>query len=240
MTNTKTIQRTDDYSLFNRIKGNRKPVPNHINHLIQAISKNPKSIEYTPIITNEKYEIIDGQHRVEALKSLKLPVYFIAVEGLALKDVQELNSITKPWTPTDFAKAYQELGNKNYDQYLDFKKTYGLNHDVLLSYLGLEKVIDGSEFKRGLLKVSEPMRSHDLCMCHKDSGEFYDGFKRRAFAFAFKVAWTHKDYNHKHMMNRLKLKGSQMQDYASQEDYLRELESIYNGNMRNGDRIRFF
>jgi hypothetical protein len=219
---TLKIQKTADYTQFKRIKGNRQPNQGHVNKLIQAISTNPRSIEYTPIIVNEKNEVIDGHHRLRADEALELPVHYLQVKGLTLKDVQGLNSINKPWTPTDFAKAF------------------GLNHDILLSFLGLEKVISTVGFKAGGLIVKDPQRSHDLCQKLIEMGQYYDGVKRRSFALAFKTAWMNPDYDHKHMLGRMKLKGSEIQDWSVPEDYLREMEAIYNGSSRNGDRIRFF
>lgn len=235
------IEKTEDYTLFKKINGNRALNKSHISRLIQSISQNAESIKYTPIVVNEDYEIIDGQHRLEAIKKLNLPVYYIMHEGLGLMNVQGLNSMSKSWTPMDFARSYAEIGNKHYKTYIEFKQKYKLNHDILLAYLGLDDATTGVMFKSGKLKVRDPRSSHDLCLALIDLGAFYDGFKRRSFAIAFKRMWSNKYYDHKYFISKLKVHGYKIEDYALPEDYLRSLEKIYNSHLRDEkERVRFF
>lgn len=167
--------------------------------------------------------------------------YYIQQEGLTLADVQGLNSMSKPWTPMDFARSYTEIGKKNYSTYIEFKKKYGFNHDVLLAYLGLHDSNTPTMFKNGSLVVSDIMGSTDLSEKLIQIGEFYPRFNRRSFALAFKKMWSNEEYNHEHMMAKMRIYGSQLQDYAIPEDYLRQLEKFYNHQIRKeSDRVRFF
>jgi len=233
------IKHTEDYSLFTRIKGNRGLNKSHIGRLVQAISQNAKSIKYTPIVVNERNQVIDGQHRLEASKFLNLPVYYIQEPGLGLSDVQGLNSMSKAWTPMDFARSYAEIGKIDYKIYIEFKKKYKLNHDILRTYLGLENPVTATMFKQGSMKVEDETRSHDLCSKLLEVGEFYPRYNIRSFAVAFKRAWDNKDYDHKHFMGRLAQSKVGIQDCALPEDYLRNMEKIYNYHSRM-ERIRFF
>ncbi|MEQ9286955.1 MAG: ParB N-terminal domain-containing protein [Cyclobacteriaceae bacterium] len=80
---------TNDYSSFKKIKGNRGIDPQHVNRLEHSFKK--KHLK-TPILLNEKMEIVDGQHRVEAAKNLNLPVYYIIKENYGLDEARALNS----------------------------------------------------------------------------------------------------------------------------------------------------
>ena len=71
-----TVHKTNDYDLFNDIFGNRKIAKYHINNIKQSFSE--KQIE-APIIVNEKYEVIEGQHRFRSCKALELPIYYIVL-----------------------------------------------------------------------------------------------------------------------------------------------------------------
>lgn len=58
------IYKTDDHTLFKKLEGNRD---------VRSVEKIIKSIDnvgyvLSPILVNEKYEVIDGQNRLEACK----------------------------------------------------------------------------------------------------------------------------------------------------------------------------
>lgn len=84
-----TVLRTNDYEKFNHLSGNR--IINELN-----LAKIKKSMEenflISPILVNEHLEIIDGQHRLQAVKELGFPVYYFVNKGYGLKEVQALNS----------------------------------------------------------------------------------------------------------------------------------------------------
>ena len=73
-----SVYRTNDYSLFSKLDGNRDVNKAHLHRLKKSIKEESLCV---PIIVNEKYEIIDGQHRFSCWENLMLPVYYIVVEG---------------------------------------------------------------------------------------------------------------------------------------------------------------
>ncbi len=99
---TPIIESTENYTLFKTIDGNRKVRSAHVKKLKESIVIDPRTILFAPILVNEKYQVIDGQHRLEAIKQLGLPVYFIRHKGLGLDIVQKLNSNAKQWQPIDY------------------------------------------------------------------------------------------------------------------------------------------
>lgn len=56
---------TKDYSKFKHLEGNRNIVKPHLKRLKASMEKN---YLFSPILINEKHEIIDGQHRFEVCK----------------------------------------------------------------------------------------------------------------------------------------------------------------------------
>ena len=64
------VQQTKDYDLLKNIDGNRSINQLHVKRLSNSMM-NKHLI--SPIIVNEKYQIIDGQHRFEASKILTYP-----------------------------------------------------------------------------------------------------------------------------------------------------------------------
>lgn len=236
-----TIQSTRDYTLFKSIDGNRRINKQHVKSLTEALAEKAHLIALNPILVTEDFGIADGQHRFEAIKQLGQPVYYIQAKDLDLQDVQSLNASSKNWTPIDFAISFSDLGNKNYKLYLDFKKEFGLNHDVLLDFLSLDSPMTANMFRKGMFKVTEPIsRSWELCVGHRDTGQFYDGYKRRSYAFAYRKMFENEAYDHSHFLKKMERFGATLQDYALQNDYLRAMENIYNYHMPKDKVVRFF
>lgn len=116
------IQKTDDYSMFKRLHGNRTVLPLRVKKIIksiQAIGQIP-----APIIVNEKYEVIDGQGRLEAFKQLNLPVYYMVVEGIGIEECIAMNIDQTNWKLTDYIDSYSEQGNTNYIFLSELLKRY--------------------------------------------------------------------------------------------------------------------
>lgn len=234
------IQTSKDYKAFRRIKGNREIKKAHVNKLRTAIEGDPQVIEYNPILVNEKMEIIDGQHRFEAIKQLNLPVHYQTVQGLTLENVQALNSNTKSWTPNDYAYAYAELGNKHYRAYLEHRKAYGFNHDVTMNYCSVGYPITGESFKHGKFRCANWEYVVKLSEQLIDIGKFVPHWNLRSTALAFLHVAQHPEYDHKRMMQKLEKLGKQMERFTQLADSIRAFEHIYNHGLNINSHVRFY
>lgn len=114
---------TNAYSSFKKINGNRDINLNNVKNIIDNIKKN--GLKPTIIIVNEKMEIIDGQHRIEALKQLNLPVMYQIHKGLTLEDCIALNTSGKKWTLADYVISYATNGNQEYQELCRLGCKYG-------------------------------------------------------------------------------------------------------------------
>ena len=70
------VEETTDYKQFKKVKGNRGYAQRHLKNLVSSIAQN-NLLQYSPIIVNDKMEVIDGQHRLAAAQSLGLPIYYV-------------------------------------------------------------------------------------------------------------------------------------------------------------------
>lgn len=232
------IQQTQDYSLLKRIKGNRAVNNSHVNRLLEAINATPDSVAYNPIVVNDNFEIIDGQHRAKAIELAQLPIHYIQVKGLNLATAQSLNSVSKPWSPMDYARSYAELGNENYNTYIAFKERFKLNHDILMKYLALDNPITGIAFKRGKFKVFNVRVSEELCNELLEIGSYYPRYNIRSFALGFLQLAQSERYDHSRMLTQMERYGHKFEEQTLPNDYARELERLYNFNRR--DNVRLF
>lgn len=88
-----TIFETHDYSKFKKIPENRFVSKKYVAFLMDSMKQKYICI---PICINKDFEIIDGQHRYEAIMQLELPLYFFICEDYGLKE----------------ALFFQNMGNK--------------------------------------------------------------------------------------------------------------------------------
>ena len=106
------IYETTDYSQFKTLEGNRVLTNDRVNKIVESINK----VGYllSPILVNEKMEVIDGQGRLGALERLKLPVHYMVHEGIGVKECQQMNIHQSNWTLYDYIMSYAMLGDENY------------------------------------------------------------------------------------------------------------------------------
>lgn len=106
------IYQTENYSIFKRLSGNRGVEDSRVLSILKSI----QNVGYikNPIIVNEKYEVIDGQGRLEACKRLGLPVYYSIAEGAGIEECIAMNINQKNWKVEDYINSYGELGINSY------------------------------------------------------------------------------------------------------------------------------
>ena len=68
----------------------------------------------TPIIVNEKYEIIDGQGRAVALSNLGLPIPYIKIPGLGVTECRAMNIDQSNWSISDWVDSFADKGQEDY------------------------------------------------------------------------------------------------------------------------------
>ena len=119
---------TTDYDIFNFLTGNRTIDVNNIKKLKESISENGYK-KSQPIIVNQDFEIIDGQHRFTACEELKLPIYFTIEreDEDSIKLTQDLNKNQKNWGLIDYIKSYVDRGYQDYINFLRFVEDRNLS-----------------------------------------------------------------------------------------------------------------
>lgn len=249
------IEVAKDYNIFKQVEGNRIINWGHVNRLEESMKERDYLTSLHPILVNESFEIIDGQHRLEALKRLNKPVYYIKSHNLGLKDVQTLNALSKNWTHRDFALSYSKIGITAYTIYLDIasnyfvksedgKKTFKLKHNVLLRYLIGEGVNNmNAIFKAGELQIDNENLSRlkleqllDVAKISHDPHKMMG----RDFGYAFFTICSNPEYNHKRMLDKMAKFSEKMGKCENVQDFTREIEKIYNRHALVGEQVRFF
>ena len=113
---------TRDYDRFSTLEGNRDVLNVRKNKIRASVERYGQIV--TPIIVNERHEIIDGQARFEVFRELNLPIYYIVIPGLTLKECVALNMATTNWSMIDFINSGCAQGNESYIRLKDLITTH--------------------------------------------------------------------------------------------------------------------
>jgi len=116
---------TTDYEIFKLLKSNRQVHSAHVSKLMESI-KTKNLIKDFPLIVNENYEVLDGQHRLEALKLLGLPVYYKTSIDMTTDEISLINTMGKKWTLEDYLNQYAKDEMPDYVKLKNFMDWAGL------------------------------------------------------------------------------------------------------------------
>jgi hypothetical protein len=235
----KSVHTTTDYFLFKPIDGNRNKNILHINRLKKSMNDH---YLFTVIIVNERYEIIDGQHRFEVIKELNLPLHYITCQGYGLNEVHILNQNSKTWNADDYLTGYCNLENPDYITYKEFKEKYQFGHNECMAMLTGINVGGGdlfNMFKNGLFKITdhnEACKQADKIMMFEP---YYDGFRRRAFVYALLELFDKPVFEFTEFLQKVKLQPSALTNCGDIKQYISLIEEIYNYRRRDKVNLRF-
>jgi len=238
------VIKTNDYNTFKAMPGNRPVNKLHVKRLAESMQEKHLM---SPILVNEKMQVIDGQHRLEAQKSLSLPVFYIINEGYGRKETHILNSNSKDWKNDDFMNAYANQGFKHYITYRKFKLEYGFGHrECQNMLLDTKNTQQDHYFRSGKFKIKSldtaTRYAEQILMCK----QFYVtnpnlGYKRRGFVNAMLTAFRNPDYDHSVFIRKLKYQSTKLIDCTNEQGYLVLIENIYNYNNKKSHKtLRLF
>ena len=201
---------TTDYSLFKRLRGNRDINKANYKKIKQSMAEKQLQI---PIIVNENYEIIDGQHRFASCQELGLPVYYIVVEGYTVDDIKRANVSSKAWKKEDYLNLYKEEGNNSYIAFNSLLKKYNITLDMLLRIF-MQVQDKGQtqlfyEFEHGEFTL-DGVEEVDKFMQQLELFNSFVGYKTSSFIIAFRKLYFRDDYNHDYMVKKYRAYGQSL------------------------------
>jgi hypothetical protein len=236
------VHTTKDYSLFKTLNGNRDVNQLHLCRLKESMKKNHLT---TIIMVNEKFEIIDGQHRFLISQELKLPINYIISKNYGLAEVQVLNANMKNWTIVDYVTGYCDLGYKDYIVYRDFITEYNFTNQIAILILtgehqsGSSEINPATKFKEGLFKVKDLNNAKRMADKIMMIEPYYKGFLRRSFIIALFGMFKNENFEFTEFITKLKQQPTTLQDSTNISQYKSLIEEIYNYRRREKVNLRF-
>lgn len=240
LTKVATVIRTLNYDKFKTMVGNRA-LGNRTTKIIASIQSNGYIM--CPIIVNEKYEVIDGQGRLSALKALKMPVDYIVVPGADLKDCIAMNAQTTPWKIQDYIDSYVSQENENYIRLADLKQKHLVGYPAITNVAG---DLYGSADKNlktgnkaiinGTLEISEKdYRRADRVL------DYIDGFvptlkkvggSLTYWSIALAFCYNHSTADPERLYNKVVQMSNELHPCANVKSAIDDIEAVYNDKCR--------
>ncbi len=145
----KNAQSTMNYDLFKKHPSNTPINDTIVNKLVDSIQQR-NMLSLKPILVNEKMQVLDGQHRLEAAKKLNLPVYYIVEKEAQDMDMILLNANQRTWKLADYHNFFLTQGSPEYRKLDEFTKNHKMN---LQEYMKLDnygrKSVNSNNFRHG-------------------------------------------------------------------------------------------
>jgi hypothetical protein len=231
------VHTTTNYSLFKSIDGNRTKNNAHVKRLKKSMQE---KYLFTVITVNEKYEIIDGQHRFDCIQELGLPLNYIICSDYGLDEVHRLNAISKNWNSDDYMHGYADLGLSEYVEYRKFKNKYKFgHHETLIVLSGVADVPTRASFYEGTFKIKNLKDAYHFAECVLKIKPLYSGYNRRYFLYALISLFKKQNFDFDTFLHKLSLQPTALVDCAKTTQYLDLIEQIYNYRNRNKVNLRF-
>ena len=230
------VKETKNYSMFTTIGGNRPLNELHLNRLKKSMEE---ELLISPIIVNEKHEVIDGQHRLRISSELKLPLRYIVAEGYGLNEVHRLNQNSKNWTMTEFIDGYADMGIKEYIYLKDFLDRSDLNISSALALLSSDTGKNINDIKNGTWKAVHQERAETIADWVNIIKQYHNGATRQVFVRALIKLYNNENFEFSHLIGKIALQPTSLVPCVNTEQYLTLLEDIYNYRSRNKVSLRF-
>lgn len=239
------IFKTNNYSMFKQLKGNRPVDQNHVKFLSKSIALN-NMLSSHPLIVNEKMEIIDGQHRLEVAKDRKIDIYYFIVEGGSREDALLLNMYTRVWKLSDWLASYVSLGVPAYITMHNFINEHSdittLSNALLMFYpqnAYTRNTSAANNFKLGRFTADKLDYATEVTTFLYDISGLLEDNVAMDRDFILAVIKASKAIPLKTLSDRIIEVGKRIARSKDQVDYLRQIEEIINWH-RSVDKIRVF
>tara|TARA_R100001594_G_scaffold146879_2_gene198957 strand:+ start:110 stop:865 length:756 start_codon:yes stop_codon:yes gene_type:complete len=239
-----TVYKTEDYEMFKKMKHNRYVREQHV----QKLKKSMKERYYhIPLVVTKDFEIADGQNRFEAIKSLGLPVYFIVLENITVKDVKKMNMNQEGWSRKEWAESYKSEGLTNYVYYLNIRKEFKVSHTVALALLANHTddiIMLRDLFVQGSLFVEDYELARKTAIKLRACRETFKGWRKANFVYPmiYLLKQTPKKYDHERFLAKLKVAPTLLINELSlsqrKTDIINAIEKIYNHRVVTGAKVR--
>lgn len=221
--------------------GNRAVNKLRVQHIAKSMALHPEIFPLRPILVNDKFEIIDGQHRYNAAKMLGIPVWYEVAEDIGQEQALIINQNQQTWNVMDYAKAYAYAGNDDYKEFIRVVKEHPhVPKHIIINYIGGNNKNNMRRFRAGEFKAVTLLVGKVFLDYLEDVAEYAPKIHLQTPARAMFTVFQTDGYDHDRFLAKLAIAPQNMlKTYGRVEDVLRSVEDIYNWKQQK-DIVRFY
>lgn len=232
------VESTTNYDMFKHLNGNREETQRRkslISSSVNDVGQIP-----TPVIINEKNEVIDGQGRLEAFKELGLPIYYMKVAGLGLPECVAMNRTSTNWRLSDYINSYASLGDKNYQVLKQFIKKYEKLPIDVITWALCGATTTVKRLQKGTFEVDlECLRNADETL--SDILDITKGLERKGNWFQFQAAigWCLRNsrIDNETLKRKVRMNSHMFESYHTVSDWMKAIDAVYNYKTRTEKQV---
>lgn len=239
---TANSQSTTNYDMFSFLDANREVIATHVARLRESIEESGNFTEVVPILVNERYQIIDGQHRFTALKELGLPVHYSVVEGTNAHTARTMNMFQRNWVPQDYLDSYAKEGKRAYVKLQQLHEEYPeiYIYSLVIYAGGVQTGGFQATFRKGEMPDFDMAEAKERLDKLVELIELNPVFSRKVMSQAFMNMVKNPNYDHARMVAKVRQLNPEILPYQGITNNLRQLEEVYNHMRTEANRTRFF
>lgn len=183
-----------------------------------------------------KFKILRGHHRFAVAKKLGLEIYFIVDIEI---DISQDEKIFNPrWSITEHVKAYVNQGRKHYIALWDFSQRNEMpisTSAFLLSGYANKVGAVTERLRAGTFEIDDKclaFANQVTAIVRKCCEQGMAFAKTRAFITAIAALCRTDEFDSVHFLRRVEVDGRRIANRNSRDDFLEEIESLYNYRLR--------
>lgn len=245
MSNTKTqkeykVKYTTDYSKFQKIGTNRTLRKSNLKGIEKSMIENGLLVD--PIKVNEKWEVVDGQHRLYLAQKLGLGIYYLQIKGIGKKEMIIMNSDLEAWKTQNFLEHYVAEKLNSYIKLKKFRDEYpmfSLTDSCVFLADGLQGW-KGDKFRKGEFVAGSLRKARELAEeIVKLKRVFPKGYKRGVFVRTLlQVNRSQPNFSLEDFVRKAMIVPTEyFQIQGDRKGTKRMIEDIYNYKRRGSDKI---
>lgn len=230
---------TKDYDKFKFLRGNRAVNPNHVKAIMDSMTEEQLM---DPITVNEKFEIIDGQHRFVAIKTLGLDVWYVIAPGYSSEQMIRFNISSRNWGLMEFFHHFLDLKSPQYVLIDNLAAEFEVEVSRVLDLHGQLHMRDGirtnQAIKEGSFEVIDLPGLRIKLAQYVQIKDLWDFANSRGFCRAYRTISKHPNFEFERFFEQAKKYGYTLEKHYSAVDYCTSFQDLY--NFRRRERVRIY
>lgn len=228
-----------NYSNFKKTTDNRIVDVNspHFKKVLSSIEKHGYIPAYPIHVRTfgSGYEIIDGQHRFEAAKTLGVQFSYVVYDNGEI-DIPTLNNTQGKWKATDYLESYAAQGIR---EYVKLKEIYDITKLPISVLVGIFAANDSYviQFCKGELKITNESNGLAIVDFIENIKQIYPQAKNTRFVRAIRICFRNPLFSLKKLQQKMHTNPALLYNCPETVAFIEMIEKVYNYRSPHKDKI---